>query len=109
MNLFVDMDGVLADFARHHEAVFGWRPETGTMSTGPPCARSRTSTLTFHPWRTSNSLDADRAPSADRSDWRSGDRRGALQQACLGVQTSRPRSPGPLLPSEREMEAWLEG
>ena len=29
MNLFVDMDGVLADFARHHEAVFGWRPEIG--------------------------------------------------------------------------------
>ena len=27
MNLFVDMDGVLADFARHHQAVFGWRPE----------------------------------------------------------------------------------
>ena len=27
MNLFVDMDGVLADFAQHHQAVFGWRPE----------------------------------------------------------------------------------
>ncbi len=26
MNLFVDMDGVLADFDRHHETVFGWRP-----------------------------------------------------------------------------------
>jgi hypothetical protein len=25
--LFVDMDGVLADFARHHQAVFGWRPD----------------------------------------------------------------------------------
>ena len=28
MNLFVDMDGVLADFAQHHQAVFGWRPDT---------------------------------------------------------------------------------
>jgi hypothetical protein len=27
MNLFVDMDGVLADFAQHHQAVFGWRPD----------------------------------------------------------------------------------
>ena len=27
MNLFVDMDGVLADFAQHYQAVFGWRPE----------------------------------------------------------------------------------
>jgi hypothetical protein len=26
-NLFVDMDGVLADFAQHHQAVFGWRPD----------------------------------------------------------------------------------
>jgi hypothetical protein len=26
MNLFVD-DGVLADVAQHHQAVFGWRPE----------------------------------------------------------------------------------
>jgi hypothetical protein len=25
--LFVDMDGVLADFDRHNEAVFGWRPD----------------------------------------------------------------------------------
>ena len=24
--LFVDMDGVLADFDRHHETVFGWHP-----------------------------------------------------------------------------------
>jgi hypothetical protein len=28
MNLFVDMDGVLADFAQYHQAVFGWRPDT---------------------------------------------------------------------------------
>jgi hypothetical protein len=28
MQLFVDMDGVLADFAGHYEAVFGWRPGT---------------------------------------------------------------------------------
>lgn len=27
MQLFVDMDGVLADFAQHHQAFFGWRPE----------------------------------------------------------------------------------
>jgi hypothetical protein len=27
MNLFVDMDGVLADFAQYHQAVFGWRPD----------------------------------------------------------------------------------
>jgi hypothetical protein len=27
MNLFVDMDGVLADFVQHHQAVFGWKPE----------------------------------------------------------------------------------
>lgn len=27
MNLFVDMDGVLADFAQHHQAVFGWGPD----------------------------------------------------------------------------------
>lgn len=26
MQLFVDMDGVLADFDRHHETVFGFRP-----------------------------------------------------------------------------------
>jgi hypothetical protein len=26
LTLFVDMDGVLADFDRHHETVFGWRP-----------------------------------------------------------------------------------
>ena len=27
MNFFVDMDGVLADFAQRHQTVFGWRPE----------------------------------------------------------------------------------
>lgn len=27
--IYVDMDGVLADFDRHHHAVFGWRPERG--------------------------------------------------------------------------------
>jgi len=27
MHLFVETDGVLADFALHHQAVFGWRPE----------------------------------------------------------------------------------
>ena len=27
MQLFVDMDGVLADFAGHYEADFGWRPD----------------------------------------------------------------------------------
>jgi hypothetical protein len=27
VQLFVDMDGVLADFAGHYEAVFGWRPD----------------------------------------------------------------------------------
>ncbi len=25
--LFLDMDGVLADFDKHHENVFGWRPD----------------------------------------------------------------------------------
>ena len=28
MQIFVDMDGVLADFGSHHEAVLGWRPST---------------------------------------------------------------------------------
>jgi hypothetical protein len=27
VQLFVDKDGVLADFAGHFEAVFGWRPD----------------------------------------------------------------------------------
>jgi hypothetical protein len=27
MQLFVDMDGVIADFAQHHQAVVGWRPD----------------------------------------------------------------------------------
>ena len=27
VHFFVDMDGVLADFAGHYEAVFGWRPD----------------------------------------------------------------------------------
>jgi beta-phosphoglucomutase-like phosphatase (HAD superfamily) len=40
MQLFVDMDGVLADFDRHHETVFGARADTLTdTSIGLRCAR----------------------------------------------------------------------
>lgn len=53
MHLFVDMDGVLADFAQHHHAVFGWRLDKQDDVDWAAVREVEDFYSTFRPWRTS--------------------------------------------------------
>jgi hypothetical protein len=97
-HFFVDMDGVLADFAQHYQAVFGWRPEIEDNIDWTAVREVKDFHLNIPPMADLQLLWTRIELSADRPDWRSkGDRRGARQQARLGEQISRPQGPGPLL------------
>ena len=107
MNLFVDMDGVLADFAQHHQAVFGWRPDEEDEVDWAVEREVKDFHLNIPPMAELELLWS----RIERyhpivPDWRSrGDRGGARRQTRLGEQTSRSRGRGPLLSVEQKMDA----